>query len=190
MRAHSWSTFSISTGRITRLGRWPWRRWWGLTPYIGNVADVLQARRGTSLTGHELEPSDRVLLAVGALLPLRLSLLEEGPGLLERLIAATGRSAPGSTAVGFIPDSIKDHSGQLVWGQAYHFVEVKARKVLGEGGNLGAMMDYIDRYGGSITLVVRSAKHPDGPTMLTQGLVSMMKQLQAHGRTVTMRTFP
>jgi hypothetical protein len=62
----------------------------GVIPVIGNVSDAAQALGGTSLTGHELETSDRVLLMAGALLPL--AKVKKLEGLLGGLVAATGRS--------------------------------------------------------------------------------------------------
>jgi hypothetical protein len=88
---------------------------------------------------------------------------------------------PGSKLPGFIPDAVLGKPGELVWGQAYKFVEVKARAKLDLGGNLKAMLEYVDNYGGYIELWVRSAKHPDGPTRLSDPLQRYLKRLEARG---------
>src|SRR3954471_5903306 len=77
---------------------------------------------------------------------------------------------PGEGGVGFIPDAVRGHKGDLVWGQAYDFVEVKGRKEMSWQGNLPAMIQYVEDYGGSIEVVFRSAKHPDGATKLSERL--------------------
>jgi len=299
----------------------------GVIPVIGNVSDAAQALAGTSLTGHELETSDQVLLMAGALLPLAKAKKLEG--LLGALVAATGRSPheieavfkiarhltpeevaevdrivkavaeggklhpeqlaalnrvvlrlekpiqdlakllregrrvtvdavtgarlipgtsehmvqrwldyqflhleryrslrktvdpkwqeqywrilannqsgsafqaealrnmklekntallippPGEGGVGFIPDAVKGHKGNLVWGQAYNFVEVKGRKEMFWQGNLTAMIEYVGKYGGSIEVVFRSAKHPDGMTRLSERLRKQVRDLERTGR--------
>lgn len=96
---------------------------------------------------------------------------------------------PGSRASGFIPDAVRGHSGQLIWGEAYNFVEVKARNVLGQGGNLEAMMAYVDKYGGSMTLIVRSSKHPNGATRLTNNLLREVKDFEERGKLI-LKSFP
>jgi hypothetical protein len=89
---------------------------------------------------------------------------------------------PGSKLPGFIPDAVPGNPGELVWGRAYKFVEVKARAKLDLGGNLKAMLDYVDAYGGHIELWVRSAKHPAGPTRLSQPLKDRLEQLKGEGK--------
>jgi len=54
----------------------------------------------------------------------------------------------GAGGVGFIPEAVKRHKGVLVWGQPYDFVEIKSRKEMSWTGNLTAMIDYVERYGG------------------------------------------
>lgn len=91
---------------------------------------------------------------------------------------------PGSTAQGFIPDAVprSPTPGELVWGQPYHFVEAKARKNLTLGGNLEAMLRYVQKYGGHVELWVRSAKHPEGPSRWTAPLERLITELAQSGR--------
>ncbi|OJT24401.1 hypothetical protein BO221_14660 [Archangium sp. Cb G35] len=89
---------------------------------------------------------------------------------------------PGSRAQGFIPDSVKGNPAELVWGQPYPFVEAKARKELSLSGNLKAMLDYVAQYGGQIELWVRSTKHPDGPTRMSDKLESLLEELAQEGK--------
>ncbi len=64
----------------------------GVTPFIGNIAEAVQAIDGTSLTGHELETSDRVIGMLAVLVPL-LKTAKKAPQLLGALVRTTGRSA-------------------------------------------------------------------------------------------------
>ncbi|WNG52073.1 hypothetical protein F0U60_54185 [Archangium minus] len=89
---------------------------------------------------------------------------------------------PGNNKRGFIPDSVKGNPTELVWGQPYAFVEAKARKELSVTGNLEAMLDYVQKYGGHIELWVRSASHPDGPTRLSRPLMGRLSDLEGLGR--------
>jgi hypothetical protein len=98
---------------------------------------------------------------------------------------------PGSEARGFIPDAVPGSltPGELVWGQPYHFVEVKGRRDLALGGNLEAMLRYVQQHGGHIELWVRSAKHLDGPTHLTKPLQDELRRLERLGK-ATVRYSP
>ncbi|WP_395837791.1 pre-toxin TG domain-containing protein [Archangium violaceum] len=96
---------------------------------------------------------------------------------------------PGSRAQGFIPDSVKGNPTELIWGQPYSLVESKARKELPLSGNLKAMIDYVDRYGGHLELWVRSASHPDGATHLSGTLLRSLENLEAEGKAV-LRSHP
>ena len=96
---------------------------------------------------------------------------------------------PGSGAQGFIPDSVKGNPANLVWGQPYPFVEAKARKQLSLTGNLEAMIDYVDEYGGHLELWVRSARHADGPTRLSGPLLQRLEYLKQFGR-ARIRPYP
>ncbi|WNG57855.1 hypothetical protein F0U59_26180 [Archangium gephyra] len=89
---------------------------------------------------------------------------------------------PGSRAQGFIPDSVKGNPVELVWGQPYPFVEAKARKELSLSGNLEAMLNYVEKYGGHLELWVRSAKHPDGATHMTKPLLNALSNLKEQGK--------
>ncbi|NOK12737.1 hypothetical protein [Corallococcus exercitus] len=89
---------------------------------------------------------------------------------------------PGSKAQGFVPDAVTGHKGDLVWGSAYDFVEVKGRKELSLTGNVEAMLEYVKQYGGSIELWIRSARHPEGATRLTDPLKKELGVLGAQGR--------
>ncbi|HYO51475.1 hypothetical protein, partial [Archangium sp.] len=46
--------------------------------------------------------------------------------------------------------SVKGNPAELVWGQPYPFVEAKARKELSLTGNLKAMIEYVEKYGGHL----------------------------------------
>jgi hypothetical protein len=89
---------------------------------------------------------------------------------------------PGSKAQGFVPDAVSGHKGDLVWGQPYDFVEVKGRKDLALTGNVEAMLEYVRQYGGSIELWIRSSKHAEGATRLTEPLQKEMRLLGAQNR--------
>ncbi|HYO59473.1 hypothetical protein [Archangium sp.] len=89
---------------------------------------------------------------------------------------------PGSRAQGFIPDSVKGNPTELVWGQPYHLIEAKARQKLSLSGNLEAMIDYVENYGGHLELWVRSAKHADGSTHLSGTLRQRLKDLEDVGK--------
>jgi hypothetical protein len=98
---------------------------------------------------------------------------------------------PGSETQGFIPDAVPRNPtpGELVWGQPYDFLEVKGRKELALTGNLKAMIEYVERYGGFIELWVRSPKHPNGATKLTEPLFKRLDRLKENGR-AAVRSFP
>jgi hypothetical protein len=98
--------------------------------------------------------------------------------------AAMMMPPPGSGAQGFIPDSVKGNPAELVWGQPYPFVEAKARKDLSLTGNLKAMIEYVEKYGGHLELWVRSANHPDGATRLSESLQRRLKLLESQGKAV------
>jgi len=89
---------------------------------------------------------------------------------------------PSSKARGFIADSIKDNPGELVWGQPYHFVEVKGREQMAFTGNLEAMITYVETYGGYLEVWFRSAKHPKGKTQLTGPLERRLRVLAEDGK--------
>jgi hypothetical protein len=90
---------------------------------------------------------------------------------------------------GFMPDSVKGNPAELVWGQPYSFIEAKARKELSLSGNLKAMLEYVAKYGGHLELWVRSSRHPDGPTHLSQPLRRALNTLKAEGRAIV-RPYP
>ncbi|WP_147446659.1 hypothetical protein [Corallococcus sp. CA047B] len=96
---------------------------------------------------------------------------------------------PGSSAQGFVPDSVLGRPSDLVWGHPYSFVEVKGRAELSLTGNLKAMMNYVDKYDGSIELWIRSSKHPAGATHLSDPLRAQLDALNAVGR-ANIRYFP
>jgi outer membrane protein OmpA-like peptidoglycan-associated protein len=89
---------------------------------------------------------------------------------------------PGSGAQGFIPDAVKGNPADVVWGQPYPFVEAKARKHLSLSGNLKAMIQYVEQYGGHLELWVRSAQHADGPTRLSEPLLRRLRRLDEAGK--------
>ncbi|QRK08682.1 hypothetical protein JQX13_00380 [Archangium violaceum] len=88
---------------------------------------------------------------------------------------------PGSRAQGFVADSVKGSPVELVWGQPYPFVEAKARKELSLSGNIKAMIEYVEKYGGHLELWVRSAQHADGPTRLSGSLLERLRALDQLG---------
>ncbi|GMU02937.1 hypothetical protein KH5H1_70570 [Corallococcus caeni] len=89
---------------------------------------------------------------------------------------------PGSKAQGFVPDAVTGHKGDLVWGSPYDFVEVKGRAELALTGNIRAMIEYVQKYGGSLELWIRSAKHAEGATQLTKPLRTEIEKLKQLGR--------
>jgi hypothetical protein len=95
---------------------------------------------------------------------------------------------PGSGAQGFIPDAVSRSPtpGELVWGQPYRFVEVKARAKMALSGNLEAMLLYVREYGGHVEVWFRSARHPEGKTRLSQPLQRLLKELNEEGRATVM----
>ncbi len=95
---------------------------------------------------------------------------------------------PGAKAQGFIPDSVQGNPEELVWGKAYHFAEVKGRADMALTGNLKAMLDYVRDHGGHVELWIRSARHPDGQTRLTQPLQDRLAQLGSIGRATVRRS--
>lgn len=96
---------------------------------------------------------------------------------------------PGEEVPGFIPDAVLDKPTEFIWGQPYKFVEVKGRQELAYTGNLKAMIEYVQKYGGSIELWIQSAKHSVGETRLTGNLSGLLDRLQTLGR-ARVRTFP
>ncbi len=98
---------------------------------------------------------------------------------------------PGSDARGFIPDAVPRSAtpGELVWGQPYHFVEAKGRKELAQTGNLQAMLDYVEQYGGQVELWIRSARHAQGATRLTDPLKRRLTRLEREGK-AAVKYFP
>ncbi|MDY7225139.1 hypothetical protein [Hyalangium rubrum] len=98
---------------------------------------------------------------------------------------------PGGTERGFIPDAVSSNPtpGELVWGQPYHFIEVKGRQELALTGNLQAMLDYVTEHGGSIELWIRSKKHPESSTRLTSPLIKRLREMEERGQ-ATVRSFP
>jgi len=96
---------------------------------------------------------------------------------------------PGQSLTGFMPDAVKGAPHELVWGQPYHFIEVKGRADMALTGNLEAMIEYVTRYGGHLEVWFRSAKHAEGATRLTGSLKKRLKQLKELGQ-LTVKDFP
>lgn len=94
-----------------------------------------------------------------------------------------------SGAKGFIPDGVKGNPGTLIWGQKYHFVEVKGWKNMSKTGNLKAMIEYVQQFGGHVEVVFRSANHADGATTLTAPLQRALDDLVRNGN-ATIRRHP
>jgi hypothetical protein len=89
---------------------------------------------------------------------------------------------PESELQGFIADAVRGTPEELVWGQPYRLVECKARKELSLTGNLEAMIEYVEQYGGHLELWIRSAKHPDGATKLSTPLKNRLELLREKGK--------
>ncbi|HYO53744.1 hypothetical protein, partial [Archangium sp.] len=89
---------------------------------------------------------------------------------------------PGDELSGFIADSVRGNPTELVWGQPYPLVELKARQELSLTGNLKAMIEYVKQYGGHLELWIRSAKHPDGATKLSGPLKDRLELLRQQGQ--------
>jgi hypothetical protein len=90
---------------------------------------------------------------------------------------------PGSKAEqGFIPDSVVGNPEELVWGRPYRFVEVKGRAEMPLTGNLAAMLQYVEKYGGHIEVYFRSAQHPHGQTGLSLPLRKQFEALRQAGK--------
>jgi hypothetical protein len=90
---------------------------------------------------------------------------------------------------GFIADAVKGQPAELVWGKPYHFVEAKGRQELAVTGNLKAMIEYVERYGGHLEIWFRSGKHPAGATKLTGPLRDRLARLENVGK-VAVNPFP
>lgn len=96
---------------------------------------------------------------------------------------------PAGKGAGFIPDSVAGNPAELIWGQPYHFTEIKGWQNMSDTGNLSAMLKYVEDYGGHIEAVFRSGKHADGPTKLTTPLLDRLKKLIKDGK-ATIKEFP
>ncbi|MFP2925945.1 hypothetical protein ACLESO_12150 [Pyxidicoccus sp. 3LG] len=89
---------------------------------------------------------------------------------------------PGSTAQGFVPDSVVGNPEELAWGRPYRFIEVKGRAEMALTGNLKAMIDYVKTYGGHLEVCFRSARHAEGQTALTTALRRELQLLSNKGQ--------
>ncbi|MBZ4415522.1 hypothetical protein, partial [Myxococcus sp. RHSTA-1-4] len=88
----------------------------------------------------------------------------------------------GKPEQGFIPDSVVGNPEELVWGRPYRFVEAKARAEMPLTGNLKAMLQYVEEYGGHIEVYFRSAQHPRGQTGLSKPLLLQIEALKKEGK--------
>lgn len=88
---------------------------------------------------------------------------------------------------GFIPDAVRGSPDELVWGQPYHFVEVKGWTDMSKTGNLKEMIKYVKKFEGHIEVVFRSAKHSDGETSLTGPLQRALESLVKKGKATVHR---
>jgi hypothetical protein len=88
---------------------------------------------------------------------------------------------PGSLEQGFIPDSVVGGPEELVWGKPYRFLEVKVRGEMPLTGNLKAMIEYVETFGGHIEVRFRSSRHPDGQTRLSEPLRQRLTALSNNG---------
>jgi hypothetical protein len=96
---------------------------------------------------------------------------------------------PGSSTQGFIPDSVVGNPEELVWGRPYRFIEVKARGEMALTGNLKAMLDYVEAFGGHIEIWFRSAHHSNGQTRLSKPLQQLLTAFEESGQ-VRVRWYP
>lgn len=248
----------------------------GLLPVVGEGADLMGAVVGLSVLGRQLTPEERLLCAVGVVLPLISGALLANAAEVERAALLTGRSLqeaqvlqrvvqhlapaetervqrllrawvdyqfrhpgkyprfryapdgkwqrmyrtalenleqggefeqkvlkangyekntalllppPGSSAQGFIPDSVMGNPEELVWGRPYRFIEVKAREDMALTGNLKSMLEYVRDHGGHIEIWFRSAHHSNGQTRLSKQLRQRIAELARYGR-VQVKWFP
>ena len=141
---------------------------------------------------HEQAPLEFIRWLQGRKYELILKNKEAGGELEQAVLKARSQEKnralmmppPDSKAQGFIPDAVPGSPtpGELVWGQPYRFMEVKGRKELALTGNLKAMIEYVEEHGGFIELWVRSPKHPNGATSLTDPLLKRLRYTEAKGQ--------
>jgi hypothetical protein len=96
---------------------------------------------------------------------------------------------PGSEASGFIADCVQGSPGELVWGKPYRFVEVKGREKMALTGNLKAMLEYVEKYGGHVEVWFRSSTHSKGQTRLTKSLEDILNDFTGSGK-ASVKYFP
>lgn len=88
---------------------------------------------------------------------------------------------------GFIPDSVSGNPSKVEWGKPYDFTEVKGWQNMSNTGNLKAMIDYVEEFGGSIQAVFRSSKHAKGVTHISKPLMDRLVNLQGQGMAKILR---
>lgn len=88
---------------------------------------------------------------------------------------------------GFIPDAIKGNPTEIIWGEPYHFVEVKGWQNLSNTGNLKSMLSYVKQNGGSIEVIIRSNTHSSGPTYMSEPLLRIISSLERSGKAEIIR---
>jgi hypothetical protein len=116
--------------------------------------------------------------------------LDQGSEFEQQVLKANGYAKntalllppPGSRTQGFVSDSVVGHPEELVWGRPYRFIEVKARGEMALTGNLKAMLEYVEAFGGHIEIWFRSARHPNGQTRLTEPLRQQLEELSERGK--------
>ncbi len=89
--------------------------------------------------------------------------------------------------VSFKPDGLLGMDGkpvtEVTWGEPYHFKEVKSGISLSDTGNLSQMLDYVEKYGGEIDVVVNKKNPTSGkPTELSGPLRDRIEALEANGQ--------
>jgi hypothetical protein len=77
---------------------------------------------------------------------------------------------------GFIPDSVRGSPTELIPGEPYDFTEVKSWASMSKTGNLAAMLNYVDKYGGHITVILRSSKPPPSLSGPLQALLAKLRR--------------
>jgi hypothetical protein len=94
---------------------------------------------------------------------------------------------PAHPSEAFIPDGIKNKPAKLEYGKPYDFVEVKYWDYLSQTGNVIKMIEYIQKFGGSLELWLRGG---DEATELSEPLRKTINDLnRAKPGTVRFRRF-
>jgi hypothetical protein len=133
---------------------------------------VRYLKRGGTLPFTEWEPLANRIWENSAFGTLRERELKEAYDLGPKNL--TKMESPNKGGVNFIPDHVAGNPSQLVWGQPYHFEEIKDWAKMSDTGNLSAMLDYVEKTNGStMTIYYKSNTYMSGP--LRGRIESLMK---------------